>query len=82
MGIGVAAAICVCAKVDDMTTETDEEFFANVPLFSAFEGVTDADNYRPLPEGWVLALARIRRLCRRRQPDDRQIGRFGHALMT
>ncbi|ANK89110.1 MULTISPECIES: DUF3095 domain-containing protein [unclassified Rhizobium] len=42
-----------------MTTETDEEFFANVPLFSAFEGVTDADNYRPLPEGWVLALADI-----------------------
>lgn len=57
MGIGVAAAIWVCAKVDDMTT--DENFFASVPLFSAFEGVTDAGNYRPLPEGWVLALADI-----------------------
>ncbi|MDO3431763.1 DUF3095 domain-containing protein [Rhizobium sp. CBN3] len=42
-----------------MTTVTDEEFFANVPRFSAFEGVTDAGNYRPLPEGWVLALADI-----------------------
>ncbi|ARQ12685.1 hypothetical protein NXC12_PC00044 (plasmid) [Rhizobium etli] len=42
-----------------MTTVTDEEFFASVPRFSAFEGVTDAGNYRPLPEGWVLALADI-----------------------
>ncbi|MBX4906702.1 MULTISPECIES: DUF3095 domain-containing protein [Rhizobium] len=42
-----------------MTIVNDEEFFANVPRFSAFEGVTDAGNYRPLPEGWVLALADI-----------------------
>ncbi|OWV61286.1 adenylate cyclase [Rhizobium sp. N122] len=42
-----------------MKTVTDEEFFAAVPLFSAFEGVTDAANYRPLPDGWVLALADI-----------------------
>jgi len=59
MGNGVAVATWVCAKVDDMKTVTDEEFFAAVPLFSAFEGVTDAANYRPLPEGWVLALADI-----------------------
>ncbi|RWX19665.1 DUF3095 domain-containing protein [Rhizobium hidalgonense] len=42
-----------------MKPVTDEEFFAAVPLFSAFEGVTDAANYRPLPEGWVLAVADI-----------------------
>ncbi|MFB2606583.1 DUF3095 family protein, partial [Rhizobium phaseoli] len=42
-----------------METVTDEDFFAAVPLFSAFEGVTDAANYRPLPDGWVLALADI-----------------------
>ncbi|EJB01650.1 Protein of unknown function (DUF3095) [Rhizobium leguminosarum bv. trifolii WSM597] len=59
MGNGVAVATWVCAKLDDMKTVTDEEFFAAVPLFSAFEGVTDAANYRPLPDGWVLALADI-----------------------
>ncbi|MGO7277634.1 DUF3095 domain-containing protein (plasmid) [Rhizobium ruizarguesonis] len=42
-----------------MKTVTDEDFFAEVPLFSKFEGVTDAANYRPLPDGWVLALADI-----------------------
>jgi len=42
-----------------METVTDEDFFAAVPLFSDFEGVTDAANYRPLPDGWVLALADI-----------------------
>ncbi|WP_222333781.1 DUF3095 domain-containing protein [Rhizobium leguminosarum] len=59
MGIGVAVATWVCAKLDDMKTVTDEDFFAEVPLFSEFEGVTDASNYRPLPDGWVLALADI-----------------------
>ncbi|NNH58505.1 DUF3095 domain-containing protein [Rhizobium laguerreae] len=42
-----------------MKNVTDEDFFAEVPLFSEFEGVTDAANYRPLPDGWVLALADI-----------------------
>ncbi|NKJ92519.1 DUF3095 family protein [Rhizobium leguminosarum bv. viciae] len=42
-----------------MKTVTNEDFFAEVPLFSEFEGVTDAANYRPLPDGWVLALADI-----------------------
>ncbi|TAU99731.1 DUF3095 domain-containing protein (plasmid) [Rhizobium leguminosarum] len=42
-----------------MKTVTEEDFFAEVPLFSEFEGVTDAANYRPLPDGWVLALADI-----------------------
>ncbi|WP_222313733.1 DUF3095 domain-containing protein [Rhizobium leguminosarum] len=59
MGIGVAVATWVCAKLDDMKTVTDEDFFAEVPLFREFEGVTDAANYRPLPDGWVLALADI-----------------------
>ncbi|WP_197728782.1 DUF3095 domain-containing protein [Rhizobium leguminosarum] len=59
MGIGVAVATWVCAKLDDMKTVTDEDFFAEVPLFSEFEGVTDAANYRPLPDGWVMALADI-----------------------
>ncbi|MBA1347148.1 DUF3095 domain-containing protein [Rhizobium sp. WYCCWR 11146] len=59
MGIGVAVATWVCAKLDDMKTVTDEDFFAEVPLFTEFEGVTDAANYRPLPDGWVLALADI-----------------------
>ncbi|MGO7211409.1 DUF3095 domain-containing protein [Rhizobium ruizarguesonis] len=59
MGIGVAVATWVCAKLDDMKTVTDDDFFAEVPLFSEFEGVTDAANYRPLPDGWVLALADI-----------------------
>ncbi|MGR9432638.1 DUF3095 domain-containing protein [Rhizobium leguminosarum] len=59
MGIGVAVATWVCAKLDDMKTVTEEDFFAEVPLFSEFEGVTDAANYRPLPDGWVLALADI-----------------------
>ncbi|MGR9376736.1 DUF3095 domain-containing protein [Rhizobium leguminosarum] len=59
MGIGVAVATWVCAKLDDMKTVTDEDFFAEVPLFSEFEGVTDTANYRPLPDGWVMALADI-----------------------
>lgn len=59
MGIGVAVTTWVCAKLGDMETVTDEDFFAAVPLFSEFEGVTDAANYRPLPDGWVLALADI-----------------------
>ncbi|MGO8078097.1 adenylate cyclase, partial [Rhizobium leguminosarum] len=41
MGIGVAVATWVCAKLDAMKTVTDETFFADVPLLSEFEGVTD-----------------------------------------
>ncbi len=37
----------------------DREFFATVPVFTEFEGVADAGNYRPLPDGWILALADI-----------------------
>ncbi|ASY65617.1 hypothetical protein SJ05684_b46350 (plasmid) [Sinorhizobium sojae CCBAU 05684] len=35
------------------------QFYDNLPLFEAFEGVADEANYRPLPEGWLLAVADI-----------------------
>lgn len=38
---------------------TDDAFYDSVPLFAAFEGVADFSRYRPLPEGWALALADI-----------------------
>jgi hypothetical protein len=34
-------------------------FFDSLEQFDAFEGVTDAANYRPLPDGWLLATADI-----------------------
>ena len=37
----------------------DDPFFAAIPVFSAFEGVADAANYRPLPDGWALATTDI-----------------------
>lgn len=42
-----------------MNQASDDAFFASVPTFDAFEGVADAGNYRPLPDGWILALADI-----------------------
>ncbi|MDX0565997.1 DUF3095 family protein [Sinorhizobium medicae] len=42
-----------------MVQPADREFYANLPLFEAFEGVADEANYRPLPEGWWLAVADI-----------------------
>jgi hypothetical protein len=42
-----------------MNAVSDQEFFATVPVFTDFGGVTDAGNYRPLPDGWILALADI-----------------------
>jgi hypothetical protein len=42
-----------------MNEMSNDAFFANVPVFSDFEGVTDESNYQPLPEGWVLAMADI-----------------------
>lgn len=40
-------------------TAADDQFFDTLPVFSEFEGVTDAGNYRPLPDGWALATADI-----------------------
>jgi hypothetical protein len=36
-----------------------DAFFASVPVFEQFEGVTDTSNYRRLPDDWVLAVADI-----------------------
>lgn len=42
-----------------MDYAADDNFFNSLPVLTQFEGVADSDNYRPLPEGWVLALADI-----------------------
>jgi hypothetical protein len=42
-----------------MKQASDDAFFASVPTFDDFEGVADAGNYQPLPDGWILALADI-----------------------
>ena len=42
-----------------MDTAPNEAFFDTLPVFEEFEGVADADNYRPLPDDWVLACADI-----------------------
>jgi hypothetical protein len=38
---------------------TDKLFLETLPVFDEFEGVTDLDKYRPVPEGWMLATADI-----------------------
>ncbi|THK34743.1 DUF3095 domain-containing protein [Ensifer sp. MPMI2T] len=42
-----------------MAQAADMQFYDDLPLFEAFEGVADEANYRPLPDGWVLAVADI-----------------------
>ncbi|MCA1406431.1 DUF3095 domain-containing protein [Ensifer sp. IC3342] len=42
-----------------MAKAADMQFYESLPLFEAFEGVADEANYRPLPDGWVLAVADI-----------------------
>ncbi|MQW85581.1 DUF3095 domain-containing protein [Sinorhizobium saheli] len=42
-----------------MAQAPDMRFYESLPLFEAFEGVADEANYRPLPEGWWLAVADI-----------------------
>lgn len=37
----------------------DRPFLDTLPVFAQFEGVADADNYRPLPDDWSLATADI-----------------------
>lgn len=37
----------------------DAAFLDSLPVFSAFEGVTELGNYRSLPEDWMLAVADI-----------------------
>ena len=40
-------------------SELESGFFSGLPLFEKFEGVTDAENYRALPDDWALAQADI-----------------------
>ncbi|WP_132074724.1 DUF3095 domain-containing protein [Sinorhizobium americanum] len=42
-----------------MAEPAEMRFYESLPLFEAFEGVADEANYRPLPEGWSLAVADI-----------------------
>ncbi|WEX75589.1 DUF3095 domain-containing protein [Sinorhizobium numidicum] len=42
-----------------MTQAADMQFYEELPLFEAFEGVANEANYRALPEGWLLAVADI-----------------------
>lgn len=42
-----------------METNNANAFLADLPQFLEFEGIADFSRYRPLPEGWALALADI-----------------------
>jgi hypothetical protein len=42
-----------------MNDPTPSGFFANLPTFERFAGVTEAANYTPLPDDWSLAVADI-----------------------
>lgn len=40
-------------------TEATEAFYDTIPVFDDFEGVTNLDNYRPLPDDWALVTGDI-----------------------
>lgn len=42
-----------------ITTPGNDRFLGAVPVFSDFEKVADAGNYRPLPDDWMLGVADI-----------------------
>ncbi|WFU92202.1 DUF3095 domain-containing protein (plasmid) [Rhizobium sp. CC1099] len=42
-----------------MAQTENKRFYESLPPFEAFEGVADESNYRPLPDGWWLAVADI-----------------------
>lgn len=42
-----------------MASTPNDNFFASLPVFDDFDGVTDAANYHALPDGWLLAIADI-----------------------
>src|SRR5688572_26774159 len=42
-----------------MVESNSDTFFKQVPVFDMFEGVTDLNNYRPLPDDWALATGDI-----------------------
>jgi hypothetical protein len=39
--------------------ESSDTFFDTIPIFDDFEGVTNLDNYRPLPDDWALVAGDI-----------------------
>lgn len=39
--------------------DPNDDFFGALPVFTRFEGVTDGNNYRALPDDWFLAVADI-----------------------
>lgn len=45
--------------VQAVDTSPSEAFFETLPVFDMFEGVANADNYRPLPDNWLIASADI-----------------------
>lgn len=47
------------ARLLAMQENSDDSFYQSLPVLTRFEGVADASNYMPLPEGWVLAVADI-----------------------
>ncbi|MDB5553635.1 MAG: hypothetical protein JWL86_3619, partial [Rhizobium sp.] len=42
-----------------MVENNSDKFFKQIPVFDMFEGVTDLDNYHPLPDDWALAVGDI-----------------------
>ena len=42
-----------------MVESDSDQFFSRVPVFVEFGGVTDLDNYRPLPDDWALVTGDI-----------------------
>ena len=46
-------------KGDVMADLSNDDFFRTLSVFTDFEGVTDSNNYQPLPDDWLLAVADI-----------------------
>lgn len=42
-----------------MTDQNPQAFLSNLPIFAEFEDVANLSRYRPLPEGWALAVADV-----------------------
>jgi Protein of unknown function (DUF3095) len=42
-----------------MTPPDPQDFLAGLPVFAEFEDVADLSRYRPLPDGWALAVADV-----------------------
>jgi hypothetical protein len=42
-----------------MVPVSNDTFFSKIPVFTEFSGVTDIDNYRPLPDDWGLVTGDI-----------------------